>query len=193
MTKTRGIRYRGTFFQAWIWRLWVRVPRGVRHFLPLKSLYPQRHRHVMSMCCHMLVSLIQWTGYSQLVYAWAQTNLPRSRYVAIRSWFHRDHSVYGLSQWETTLQCNVVSHWLRPYTQNGPRFQSRFESNIQRSVEIKSTNAIPKSNGMRFTHESTIQDWNQSFMFNEIRINLCAFTADGRISMDSQTCSCDSV
>ena len=27
----------------------------------------------------------------------------------------RDHSGYSLSQWETTLQCNVVSHWLRPY------------------------------------------------------------------------------
>ena len=26
-----------------------------------------------------------------------------------------DHSGYGLSQWETTLQCNVVSHWLSPY------------------------------------------------------------------------------
>ena len=29
----------------------------------------------------------------------------------------RDQSVYGLSQWETTLQCNVVSHWLGPYTE----------------------------------------------------------------------------
>ena len=28
---------------------------------------------------------------------------------------HRDHSGYGLSQWETTLYCNVVSHWLSPY------------------------------------------------------------------------------
>ena len=27
----------------------------------------------------------------------------------------RDHAGYGLSQWETTLHCNVVSHWLRPY------------------------------------------------------------------------------
>ena len=25
------------------------------------------------------------------------------------------HSGYGLSQWETSLQCNVVSHWLSPY------------------------------------------------------------------------------
>ena len=26
-----------------------------------------------------------------------------------------DHSGYGLNQWETTLHCNVVSHWLSPY------------------------------------------------------------------------------
>ena len=30
---------------------------------------------------------------------------------------NRAHSGYELSQWETTLQCNVVSHWLRPYTE----------------------------------------------------------------------------
>ena len=28
----------------------------------------------------------------------------------------RDHFVYVPSQWETTLQCNVVSHWLGAYT-----------------------------------------------------------------------------
>ena len=27
----------------------------------------------------------------------------------------REHPGYGLSQWETTLQCNVVSHWLSSY------------------------------------------------------------------------------
>ena len=32
-------------------------------------------------------------------------------------WVHNqdDHSGYGLSQWETTLLCNAVSHWLSPY------------------------------------------------------------------------------
>ena len=30
----------------------------------------------------------------------------------------RDHSVYGLSQWVTTLHCNIVSNnWLSPYTE----------------------------------------------------------------------------
>ena len=28
---------------------------------------------------------------------------------------HKDHSGYGLSQWEMTLHCNVVSHWRSPY------------------------------------------------------------------------------
>ena len=28
----------------------------------------------------------------------------------------RDHFVYAPYQWETTLQYNIVSHWLGPYT-----------------------------------------------------------------------------
>ena len=27
----------------------------------------------------------------------------------------RDHSEHGLNQWEATLHCNAVSHWLIPY------------------------------------------------------------------------------
>ena len=30
---------------------------------------------------------------------------------------YRDHFVYVASQWETTLQCNVVSHWLSACTE----------------------------------------------------------------------------
>ena len=33
-----------------------------------------------------------------------------------RATITRDHFVYVLSQWETTLQCNVVPHWLGAYT-----------------------------------------------------------------------------
>ena len=29
---------------------------------------------------------------------------------------YRNHFVYAPSQWETTLQCNVVSHWLGAFT-----------------------------------------------------------------------------
>ena len=37
----------------------------------------------------------------------------------------RDHSGYELSQWETTLPCNVVSHWLSPYPEWSLRRQIR--------------------------------------------------------------------
>ena len=33
---------------------------------------------------------------------------------------YRAHSGYGFSQWETTLQCNVVYHWLSPYPDWSP-------------------------------------------------------------------------
>ena len=40
---------------------------------------------------------------------WAQTlNSPGSRC----SWGYRDQSVYASSQWETTLHCNIISHWM---------------------------------------------------------------------------------
>ena len=35
-----------------------------------------------------------------------------------------DHSGYGPSQWETTLQCNVVSHWLSRYRESSLRFKT---------------------------------------------------------------------
>ena len=35
----------------------------------------------------------------------------------IWSYIFRDHFVYAPSQWETTLQCNVASHWLGAYTE----------------------------------------------------------------------------
>ena len=35
-------------------------------------------------------------------------------------YMHRDHVVYADRQWEMTLQCNVVSHWLGAYIQNHP-------------------------------------------------------------------------
>ena len=41
----------------------------------------------------------------------------RKTCICIRLRSHtRDHPGHGLAQWETTLQCNVVSHWLSPCT-----------------------------------------------------------------------------
>ena len=37
----------------------------------------------------------------------------------------RDHSGYGLSQWETTLQYNI-SHWLSPYLERSKEFRTSF-------------------------------------------------------------------
>ena len=42
-----------------------------------------------------------------------------SRVLLIQDKMIRDHSGYGLSHWETTLQCNIVSHWLGPYGWDG--------------------------------------------------------------------------
>ena len=33
------------------------------------------------------------------------------------NWMSRDHCVYVSSQWETTLHCNVVSHWVGAFTE----------------------------------------------------------------------------
>ena len=33
---------------------------------------------------------------------------------------HRDKCVYAPNQWETTVQCNVVSHWLGTFTKTNP-------------------------------------------------------------------------
>ena len=35
--------------------------------------------------------------------------------MGVRSFRLQEHSAYGPSQWETTLHCNVDSHWLSPY------------------------------------------------------------------------------
>ena len=43
-------------------------------------------------------------------------NLSKERVRAIPPFYFRDHFVYAPSQWETTLQCNVVSHWLGAHT-----------------------------------------------------------------------------
>ena len=42
----------------------------------------------------------------------------------------RDYSEYGLSQWGTTLHCNIDSHWLSPYpewSQFGSWYQMRYK------------------------------------------------------------------
>ena len=45
--------------------------------------------------------------------------------------FHRDNFVNALSQWETTLLCNIVSHWQGAYTK-----WSLFQSNGDRRIWV---------------------------------------------------------
>ena len=47
--------------------------------------------------------------------------------------WYMDHSVYRFRQSETTLHCNVVSHWLSPYTEWSLR-HGRYAMNIPSSL-----------------------------------------------------------
>ena len=40
----------------------------------------------------------------------------------------RDHFVYATSQWETTLQCSIVSHWIGAHTESDPHMSSSLVS-----------------------------------------------------------------
>ena len=57
-------------------------------------------------------------GYNILSGIWL-SEIPHKNILALLwkiVFYIRDHFVYGTSQWETTLQCNVVSHWLGAFT-----------------------------------------------------------------------------
>ena len=62
----------------------------------------------------------------------------RSQWVNLHQWIlnllstiSRDHSGYGLNQWNTTLECNIVSHWLNPHPEWSLIFyQGHYASNI---------------------------------------------------------------
>ena len=69
-----------------------------------------------------MTTLFQETAFENVVCKMA-TTLFKPQYVQLYMGHMRTniitqdtlHSVYGLSQWETTLHCNVVFHWLSPY------------------------------------------------------------------------------
>ena len=52
-----------------------------------------------------------------LSYVWMYISIWKSCSAKLEH-ISRDHSGYGLSQWETTLQCNIISHWLSLYPYN---------------------------------------------------------------------------
>ena len=59
----------------------------------------------------------------EIVYHWSRWHPVIKGYLSNVP-LHRDHFVHGCSQWETTLRCNVVSHWLNPPTQNDPCYKT---------------------------------------------------------------------
>ena len=53
----------------------------------------------------------------------------------VRWLWHRDHFVYAPSQWEPTLQRNVISHWLSAYTKSFCVYvSSEWEATLQCNV-----------------------------------------------------------
>ena len=71
--------------------------------------------HIMtSQWKHSIVAITNNDIKRTIIYIVATATNPKSQDDQIR-----DHTRYGLSQWETTLHCNVVSHWLS-HTHNYP-------------------------------------------------------------------------
>ena len=54
----------------------------------------------------LILQTLRLTHYKQ---QWVKFNKVLNSYTCM------DHSGYGISQWETTLHWNIVSHWLSPY------------------------------------------------------------------------------
>ena len=53
----------------------------------------------------LILLTVRWNAWRALVNRFLTSPVP-----------HRDHFGYKSSHWETTLQCNVASHWLGSYT-----------------------------------------------------------------------------
>ena len=56
-------------------------------------------------------------------------------WIWINSWWARDHSGYGLGQWEEALHSNASSHWTTPY-QEWSLWEGRFRECKQRKMNL---------------------------------------------------------
>ena len=63
-------------------------------------------------CGHIKSVMMKWSAWCMYHFSWYQIDC----YFSTKVRYGRDHFVYVPSQWETTLQCNGVSHWLGAYT-----------------------------------------------------------------------------
>ena len=79
----------------------------------------------------MMVTILQW------IHPYVQMGL----LATVVPLHGRDHFVYPPSQWETTLHCNVVSHWLGAYTKwSLPRWQNPTDNPYKVSLTCSGTN-----------------------------------------------------
>ena len=63
--------------------------------------------------------------------------------LTVSTWLSREHFVYVPSQWEKTLHCNVVSHWLGAYTKYSLlRVYTETNSHIKNRSQSKGINWI---------------------------------------------------
>ena len=82
--------------------------------LVLRPKYSERTKAIRWLPMPLLVVL---PGHQQLRLGQCRTHksLPSSMRNSSNH-LHRDHFVYAPSHSETTLQCNIISHWLGAYT-----------------------------------------------------------------------------
>ena len=75
------------------------------HFLPPLLLLVDYFRHITTQFCRQIC-----TGFNEVISRWVW--LRRNKYHLQK---FRNHFVCASKQWETTLHCNIVSHWLGAY------------------------------------------------------------------------------
>ena len=78
--------------------------------------YPKNlERNMFTTVIHLQTQKL--TKFGSYENAWEPLECLRIGWSILSPFTYRDCSVYGLSQWDTTLQCNIASHWLNPYTE----------------------------------------------------------------------------
>ena len=74
---------------------------------------------ILQSCTEPQVSYNGRIGLSKLLYTKSITyckTVQCNMFPLLMHWRYRDHFVYVPSQWETTLQYNIISYWLGTYT-----------------------------------------------------------------------------
>ena len=98
--------------------MWCANNRIKHHGNSINSkVYGERKWRYINHLCLLKFPRFVYIHYL-FAYAISMTNdeTVESPYICIVSGYSKVHFVYALSQWETTLRCNVVSHWLGAYT-----------------------------------------------------------------------------